>query len=109
MALFYADDRRPQAPSSLKSCARAFSTESARIDSPLYGVRGEAREVWQALAQRMRDAPHRGLWQPFVDFVLDKGPLARRLLDAAGNDASREDLARLYAKLCECLEHGFLF
>ena len=21
----------------------------------------------------------------------------------------REDLARLYAKLCECLEHGFLF
>jgi glutamate---cysteine ligase / carboxylate-amine ligase len=112
VALFYADDGRPQPPSAelaeiLRACIR--DGERAHIDSPVYGARGEAREVWRVLAQRMRDAPHRTLWQPFVDFVLERGPLARRLLDAVGKDASREDLARLYAKLCECLEHGSLF
>ncbi|HKQ28569.1 MAG TPA: hypothetical protein VJT77_08195 [Burkholderiales bacterium] len=75
----------------------------------MYGARGEAREVWRALAERMRDAPHRALWQPFLDFVLDKGPLARRLPEAVGNDASRENLARFYAKLCECLARDRLF
>jgi hypothetical protein len=57
----------------------------------------------------MRAAPHRALWQPFLDFVLDKGPLARRLLHAVGNDVSRENLTRWYAKLCECLANDRLF
>jgi glutamate---cysteine ligase / carboxylate-amine ligase len=110
--LFYEEDRKPQPPTAelariLRACIR--DGERARIDSPVYGARGEAREVWRALAARMRDAPHRALWQPFVDFVLEKGPLARRLLAAVGNDTRRENLARLYAKLCECLAHDRLF
>jgi gamma-glutamyl:cysteine ligase YbdK (ATP-grasp superfamily) len=112
VSLFYDEDRKPQPATAelaeiLRACMR--DGERARIDSPVYGARGEAREVWGALAQRMRDAPHRALWQPFLDFVLEKGPLARRLVQAVGNHVSRENLARLYAKLCECLENDRLF
>ena len=72
VGLFYEDDGRPQPPSSeLAEILRAGirDGERARIDSPVYGVRGAARDVWRVLAQRMRDAPHRALWQPFVEFV----------------------------------------
>jgi hypothetical protein len=89
------------------ACAR--DAERARIDSALYGRRGEASEVWAALAERMRDAPHRGLWQPYLRFVLERGPLARRMLQASGGEPSREALEQLYAKLRECLARGVMF
>jgi glutamate---cysteine ligase / carboxylate-amine ligase len=91
----------------LLACMR--DAERARIDSPLYGRRGEAREVWRHLASYMQGAPHRALWAPYLDFVLDHGPLARRLVAAAGREPRREDLARLYARLRACLEQGQLF
>jgi carboxylate-amine ligase len=91
----------------LLACMR--DAERARIDSPLYGRRGEAREVWRFLAARMAGAPHRALWQPYLEFVLERGPLARRLLAAAGGEPRREELARLYAELRTCLARGRLF
>jgi carboxylate-amine ligase len=110
--LFYEDNRKPEPDTGELStiflaCMR--EAERARIDSPLYGRRGKAREVWAFLAQRMSGAPHRALWQPYLDFVLDKGPLARRLLQAAGSEPAREELAQLYAKLCRCLARGRVF
>src|SRR5687767_3264076 len=109
---FFYEENRPEPPTNalvpiLLACIR--DAERARIDSPVYGRRGEAREVWHFLAQRMREARHRTLWQPFMERVLDKGPLARRMLHAVGPAPSRNDLARLYAKLCECLDRGQRF
>lgn len=57
----------------------------------------------------MPDARHRALWQPIVERTLAHGPLARRLLQAAGEHPSREQLAGLYAHLCECLRDGVFF
>jgi glutamate---cysteine ligase / carboxylate-amine ligase len=98
----------------LRACVR--DGERACIDSPAYvealiGERRpfEARELWARLGERMACAPRAALWQPVLDFVLERGPLARRLLAAAGREPSRERLAGVYAKLCECLEHGALF
>jgi glutamate---cysteine ligase / carboxylate-amine ligase len=110
--LFYEENRGPQPDTGelveiLLACMR--DGERARIDTPLYGGRGEAREVWAHLARRMRDAPHRRLWGPYLEFVLERGPLARRLLGAAGTAPSRTQLARSYAQLGECLAHGRLF
>jgi carboxylate-amine ligase len=110
--LFYDEPEAQEADtdelaSILLACMR--DAERARIDSPLYGRRGEARELWRHLALRMHGAPHRALWAAYLDFVLEHGPLARRLVAAAGREPRREDLARLYAKLRACLEQGQLF
>jgi glutamate---cysteine ligase / carboxylate-amine ligase len=90
--------------------------EAARIDSRAYlaaldggAAPCTAAQLWRRLAQRMSDAPHRPLWQPTLDFVLARGPLARRLLHAAGTLPERERLAELYGHLCECLEKNRLF
>jgi glutamate---cysteine ligase / carboxylate-amine ligase len=110
--LFYDERRAPEADTGellaiLLACMR--DAERARIDSPLYGRRGEAREVWAALAQRMGTAPHRTLWQPHLDFVLSQGPLARRMLQAVGPEPARDELALLYGRLRECLARGRVF
>jgi glutamate---cysteine ligase / carboxylate-amine ligase len=90
--------------------------EQARIESPEYlhalgaGPQPlQARELWAALAERMAGAPHRALWRPTLDFILARGPLARRMLEAVGADPSREALARLCRQLCECLENDRRF
>ncbi|HYG54369.1 MAG TPA: glutamate-cysteine ligase family protein [Burkholderiales bacterium] len=83
--------------------------DGARIDSPRYlcalagGGPCTALELWRRLARRMHDAPHRRLWEPMLDFILARGPLARRLLAAAGAAPTQEDLRRIYRRLCECL------
>jgi len=98
----------------LLACIR--DAERARIDSPGYleiltgsGRACTADELWARLASRMAHSRHQALWQPVLDFVLKRGPLARRLLDAAGPQPSRSRLTSLYGRLCECLESGALF
>jgi carboxylate-amine ligase len=98
----------------LRACIR--DAERAHIDSPQYvaaligsGHTLEARALWQELAKRMAASPSRRLWQPVLSHILEHGPLARRLLGAAGRQPSRERLAAVYAKLCACLERGALF
>jgi glutamate---cysteine ligase / carboxylate-amine ligase len=98
----------------LRACMR--DAERAEIDSPAYldALIGRsqpctAAELWEALIARMPDAPHRTLWQPVLENILMRGPLARRLLRAVGESPSREELAALYAHLCECLQDGIFF
>jgi gamma-glutamyl:cysteine ligase YbdK (ATP-grasp superfamily) len=109
----------PALPSSelakiLRACVR--DGERARIESARYleTVTGQASactaaDAWARIAARLPDAPHRALWQPVVDKILARGPLARRLLRAVGETPSRQALAALYEHLCECLEHGVFF
>jgi glutamate---cysteine ligase / carboxylate-amine ligase len=98
----------------LRACMR--HGERARIESGDYlaALTGQASactaaDAWARIAARTPDAPHRALWQPALDNILARGPLARRLLRAVGETPSRESLAALYEHLCECLENGVFF
>ena len=117
--LLYRENPEREIPSGtlatvLLACIR--QGERARIDSSLYlqslkmGSRPcEAGDVWRGLAERMKDGAHRGLWRPVLDFILQRGPLSRRMLDAVGAQPSRDALAELYHRLCECLERNRMF
>jgi hypothetical protein len=62
-------------------------------------------ELWAWLLAEfspVTDAPLRQALQ----VILQEGPLARRLLQAAGTDVSRASLQPLYARLCRCLEEN---
>ncbi|MBW8905939.1 MAG: glutamate--cysteine ligase [Betaproteobacteria bacterium] len=98
----------------LRACMR--DGERAQVHSPAYvaaltGGRkaSSAGEIWAQAAERMPDAPHRTLWQPVLDKIQVRGPLARRLVRAVGETPSRTALAGLYEHLCECLENGVFF
>jgi carboxylate-amine ligase len=67
-----------------------------------------AAELWRHLgAVLLADgAFHAPLWRDSLDLFLDQGPLARRLLSAAGVNPTRARLQAVFDKLCDCLEQG---
>jgi carboxylate-amine ligase len=44
-----------------------------------------------------------------LQLILDRGPLARRLVERLQDDSSREALQNVYRELCECLAGGRMF
>lgn len=64
-----------------------------------------AGKVWAILAGGMGrtvlEAPE---WRPFLETILEEGPLGRRLLTAAGPNPSRDALKDVYRRLAGCLE-----
>lgn len=68
-------------------------------------------EAWAALRGEVESAapdllaPHR----EELDFLASHGPLARRLLAAAGPDPSRDRLREVYARLADALHQGHPF
>jgi gamma-glutamyl:cysteine ligase YbdK (ATP-grasp superfamily) len=48
-------------------------------------------------------------WLPALSVILDRGPLARRILGALGDDHSRDRQAAVYRGLCDCLATGHMF
>jgi gamma-glutamyl:cysteine ligase YbdK (ATP-grasp superfamily) len=61
-------------------------------------------ELWARLLDAYPpDDPTRE-WTAALQTILDQGPLARRMLAAAGPDPDRGDLRRVAEALCECLE-----
>jgi len=79
------------------------------------GVRGSgpltAGALWKRLAQSMgptaRSADERV--SASLETILERGPLARRIVAATGPEPSRERIAAVYRKLCECLATGRMF
>jgi glutamate---cysteine ligase / carboxylate-amine ligase len=62
--------------------------------------RCEARELWQYLLDQVTlDEPTRQA----IKHIIDKGPLARRILHALPPAPKREDIARVYHQLSACL------
>jgi glutamate---cysteine ligase / carboxylate-amine ligase len=89
--------------------------DRARIDSPeflqLFGLaRREcsAGALWENIAERLEreGSTYARLWRGTMEFVLTRGPLARRLLRAVGPRPSRAALHELYSALSEALETG---
>ena len=92
--------------------------DRARLDSPeflqLFGLARRdcsAGALWEAIAERLEreNAPHASLWRAPLEFVLLRGPLARRLLRAVGPRPDRGALHELYTALCAALNEGKQF
>jgi carboxylate-amine ligase len=121
--LLYEDEKKLRAGDAIptEELARVLDlcthgAERAPLDSPAYlealGVGPaprDAADAWARLTERLRGAAHRALWQAWLDRFLADGPLARRMLRAAGAEPSRAALARLCRDLCECLENDRRF
>jgi glutamate---cysteine ligase / carboxylate-amine ligase len=95
----------------LWACAREGERALVR-DPGLLGVFGlhagvEAGELWRLLLSDRRglDSEHAAP----IDELLGDGPLARRLLKAAGPEPPRERLREIYGELGECLREGRVF
>ncbi len=58
-------------------------------------------EAWRALLERA--APRHRPFRERLDLILDRGPLARRLLEAAGPGPTRARLAGVYGRLADAL------
>ncbi len=48
-------------------------------------------------------------WREPLRVILERGPLARRILRAAGSDPDHRRLALMYGELCRCLAEGRMF
>ncbi|WP_194720988.1 carboxylate-amine ligase [Noviherbaspirillum malthae] len=112
----------------LRACTR--DAEQAVIEQPAYlrlmGYPGHgcsAGELWRHLIGRMTDGEYdagaadsperdgRDSWHAWSDplqTILREGPLARRILRAAGG-ASPQRLHAVYSHLCDCLQEGRMF
>jgi gamma-glutamyl:cysteine ligase YbdK (ATP-grasp superfamily) len=96
----------------LHSCVRT-AEETIVDDAQLLEALGiasrwcPARDVWRRLIAAAGGAD--AWWHPRVSAILDRGTLARRILNAVGGDFSRERLHEVYERLCRCLDRGVMF
>lgn len=72
---------------------------------------GEAGELWQHLFTTLipTQTKQSVFWQDAFANLFEQGPLARRILHALHHDFGREDLKKVYQKLCECLQNNCMF
>jgi carboxylate-amine ligase len=99
----------------MRDCIR--DAEQAVIADPEYlrlmgfpAHQCEASELWQHLVSTMLNWPEQArTWQKSLQTILEQGPLARRILNALGEDYSRSQLHAVYRELCDCLEEGRIF
>lgn len=93
--------------------------EEAVIENPAYlealgiGNHGSmtARDLWLSLVERFYKTrtSEAEKNRKLVSSILEKGCLARRILNAAGKDFSKENLRKIYLELCDCLENAAPF
>jgi len=97
----------------LQDCIR--DAERAEIANAAYlrlldfpGGRCTAGELWRHLVSRMMagDPRHVQHWAAPLQTILAHGPLARRLLRAAGATPTHAQLHQVYRRLCDCLQTG---
>jgi carboxylate-amine ligase len=70
------------------------------------GTSATANDVWRSLIERtMPMSP----WEAAIRTILDRGPLARRLLGALGPAPSRDAITATYRRLADCLHDNRLF
>jgi gamma-glutamyl:cysteine ligase YbdK (ATP-grasp superfamily) len=115
---FYRPESAAQLPTRMLSqifIAATHEADRARIIAGDYlAVFGmprrdcEARVLWQFIAERLDRAGsrHASVWRPTIEYVLARGPLARRLLRAVGPRPSRGALHELYTALADALQAG---
>lgn len=92
----------------LQSC-RARGEETG-VEDPaylaLFGVRGgtwTAGSLWRRLEDELFEGQRRAAVGDALAVLLERGPLARRILRALKGDFSRDRLHNVYSKLSACL------
>ncbi|MDB5761269.1 MAG: glutamate--cysteine ligase [Herminiimonas sp.] len=75
------------------------------------GNRCTAQQLWRHLIEQLQYSGRRlaDLWLQPLQVMLQRGPLARRILQAAGGDDSKEHIEAIYRQLCDCLNGGRMF
>jgi carboxylate-amine ligase len=68
----------------------------------------QAGELWRHLIEAT-SLDESETWREPLRVILKQGPLARRILRAVGQDASRARLKAIYGELCDCLQTGRMF
>jgi carboxylate-amine ligase len=98
----------------LHACSR--DAEQALIDDPhylaLFGAARpcQARDLWAQLVDEMLTAESlAAVWAEPLSLILERGPLARRLLEAVGREAPSDRLHAAYHELSECLHDGRMY
>ncbi len=69
-------------------------------------------EVWRHVLDELQRSESSRISADCVktmQFILDRGPLARRILRRFNDDLSRSALRHIYSDLCDCLARGELF
>lgn len=61
-------------------------------------------EVWRRLVERHPPSDPLGEWTDSLQGLVERGPLARRMLDAIGDRPGRTEIRALFADLGSCLE-----
>jgi gamma-glutamyl:cysteine ligase YbdK (ATP-grasp superfamily) len=67
-----------------------------------------AGELWRNLIYRT-GLNRSTFWFETLRVILERGPLARRILRATGPDCPQDRLHAVYFELCDCLEAGRMF
>ncbi len=70
--------------------------------------RCQAGELWQHLIQTTA-LDRSEQWREMLRVIMQQGPLARRILRAAGPNCSKAHLQETYRVLCDCLQAGQMF
>lgn len=119
----YGDPQRLSDDMSTEELARIFDScvmlaEDAMIDDRIYltlfdypGYVCRAGDLWRHILENLDDSlvidPLR--WRPIWAAIMKHGSLAHRIEDAVGANPSRERLATVYRRLCDCLQQGSMF
>lgn len=88
--------------------------EEAQIPAPYLAAWGlqnkscNARELWRHIGGRLRQfhSSHVTLWQQHFEYLLEHGPLARRILRHTGENPSAQVLFQTYRALTQSLSAG---
>lgn len=100
----------------LRACMR--DADQMTIKDPAYldllglpPVPHTAGEVWHRIIEDWwtRDPTQREAWGKPLGVILEQGPLARRILRAAGLECPRSRQEVIYWSLCDCLDKGYPF
>jgi len=92
----------------IRDAEKAIITDPAFLR--LFGVHAQkisAGELWQSLIGETLPVADDAF--PCLNVILNHGPLARRLLQAAGDTPSQARLRELYGRLGACLASGEMF
>jgi carboxylate-amine ligase len=115
---FYRPQGDAQLPTRMLSeifVACTHEADHARIRHPEYlqvfGITRNdcnARNVWETIAERLdrERASRMSVWRQPIEFVLARGPLARRLLRAIGPRPSHAAVHELYMAFADALHEG---
>ena len=112
------DARLDPSTDELAALLGATTVEAERAQVGVRGLLGvlgvgtaarTAGQVWSALMDRFPPPDPDAEWTRALEGILRHGPLARRLVAAAGEAPTRACLAEVFRDLCRCLERNEAF